>query len=460
MGSRSNAQRRRRLSQPTRKQPVSDIFICYSHSDKTIATRLRERLQREGWSVWMDLHIDAGHRWANEIQTQLAAARAVVTLWSARSVDSRFVMDEAHEAADRGIIFPVRLEDLRIPYGFRQFQTPDLIGWNGDEDSEGARQLVSSLRKHLAAAIPPEPVAAAPSRPRTPTTNAAPPAAAARPPAAKPLAPGETFRDRLRNGGEGPLMVVVPAGRFLMGSPDGEPKRDNDEGPQHEVRIAQPFALGVYAVTFDDYDRYVAAVGGRQAADRGWGRAQRPVIDVSWDDARVYCRWLQQETGRAYRLPSEAEWEYACRAGTTTPFHFGRQLTTALANFNGNYTYNGSAEAEYREQTLPVGSFPANAFGLYDMHGNVWEWCADAWHDNYRGAPSDGSVWDNAAASDNVSRVLRGGSWYNFPWNCRAARRPRDAPGSRYDLIGFRVCCGAPIEPLGAASLNTVTLAR
>ena len=132
----------------------------------------------------MDLHIDAGHRWADEIQTQLAAARAVVTLWSVRSVASRCVTDEAHEAADRGIIFPIRLEELRIPYGFRQFQTPDLIGWNGDEESEGARQLVSSLRKHLAAAIPPEP-------------------AAARPPATRPLAPGETFRDRLRSDGEG-----------------------------------------------------------------------------------------------------------------------------------------------------------------------------------------------------------------------------------------------------------------
>ncbi|MBN8519487.1 MAG: SUMF1/EgtB/PvdO family nonheme iron enzyme [Candidatus Accumulibacter sp.] len=464
-GSRSNVQRKCRLPGRHESHPVSDIFICYSHSDKTIATRLRDRLQREGWSVWMDLHIDAGHRWADEIQAQLAAARAVVTLWSVRSVASRFVMDEAHEAADREIIFPVRLEDLRIPYGFRQFQTPDLIGWDGGEDCDGARQLVSSLRKHLTGATPPAtPVQPAQpethARPRTPTTQASPSAAAARSPAAKPLAPGDTFRDRLRNGGEGPLMVVVPAGRFVMGSPANEPQRAGDEGPLHEVRIAQPFALGVYAVTFDDYDLYVAASGGRQPADNGWGRARRPVLDVSWHDALAYCRWLQEETGRAYRLPSEAEWEYACRAGTTTPFHCGHRLTTALANFDGNHTYNGSAKGEYRGQTLPVGSFPANAFGLYDMHGNVWEWCADAWHDSYQGAPTDGSPWDNGKASGNVPRVLRGGSWLDDPGYCRAAWRCHLASDVRKDYLGFRVCCGSPIELLGAAPLSTVTLPR
>ncbi len=431
---------------------MSDIFICYSHSDKTIATRLRDRLEREDWSVWMDLHIDAGHRWADEIQAQLAAARAVVTLWSHRSVASRFVMDEAHEAAERGIIFPVRLEELRIPYGFRQFQTPDLFGWHGSEDCHGTRQLVSALRKHLAAGPPPAAGPAATASPPRPS------AAAAHPPAAQRLAPGGTFRDRLRSGGEGPLMVVVPPGSFVMGSPADEPERSGDEGPPHEVRLAQPFALGVHAVTFDDYDRYVAARGGRQPADGGWGRAQRPVIDVSWHDAQAYCHWLQEETGRAYRLPSEAEWEYACRAGTTTPFHFGRQLTTRQANFNGNYTYNGSSPGEYRGQTLPVGSFPANAFGLHDMHGNVWEWCADAWHDNYQGAPADGSPWDKGEVSGDVPRVLRGGSWFFLPGDCRAAWRYHNAPANRNHHIGFRVCCGSPIELLGAAPLNTVTL--
>ena len=260
----------------------------------------------------------------------------------------------------------------------------------------------------------------------------------------RPPAPGQkTFLDKLKSGGEGPLMVVIPAGRFLMGSPPEEPERSDDEGPQHEVRIAEPFAMGVYALTFEEYDRYCEATKREKPGDLGWGRANRPVIDVSWNDAQAYCVWLSEQAGRAYRLPSEAQWEYACRAGTTTPFHFGARIGTDQANFDGNYTYNGSAKGEYREQTVPVGSFPPNAFGLYDMHGNVWEWCEDAWHGNYKGAPTDGSAWE---AKGDVSRVLRGGSGGYYPRFCRAAFRYDYAPDYRGRLIGFRVCCSSPIE--------------
>ena len=217
-------------------------------------------------------------------------------------------------------------------------------------------------------------------------------------------------------------MVVIPAGRFLMGSPADEPERSDDEGPQHEVRIAAPFAMGVYAVTFEDYERFCDDTTRGKPEDQGWGRGNRPVINVSWEDAHDYCAWLSEQTGRNYRLPSEAEWEYACRAGTATPFHFGPRITTDQANFDGNYTYNGSAKGEYRKQTVPVGSFPPNAFGLYDMHGNVWEWCQDTWHESYEGAPSDGSAWEGGKKE---SRVLRGGSWGRRPRCCRAAYRYR-----------------------------------
>ena len=235
-------------------------------------------------------------------------------------------------------------------------------------------------------------------------------------------------------------MVVIRAGRFLLGSPADEPERSDNEGPQHEVRIAASFAMGVYAVTFEDYERFCDDTTLRKPEDQAWGRGNRPVINVSWEDAHDYCAWLSRQTGRNYRLPSEAEWGYACRAGTDTPFYFGPRITTDQANFDGNYTYNGSAKGKYRMQTVPVGSFPPNAFGLYDMHGNVWEWCQDTWHKSYEAAPSDGSAWEGGK---KMSRVVRGGSWGNRPWGCRAASRHFHPPDLRSLFIGFRVClCG------------------
>ena len=173
------------------------------------------------------------------------------------------------------------------------------------------------------------------------------------------------------------------------------------------------------------------------------GPGNRPVINVSWEDARAYCAWLIEQTGRGYRLPTEAEWEYACRAGTATPFHFGPHITTDQANFDGDYTYNGSPKGEYRAQTWPVGSFPPNVFGLYDMHGNVWEWCQDTWRESYAGAPADGSAREGG---EKESRVARGGSWLDKPRRCRAANRSLLYPDFRGYGTGFRVCCAAPIE--------------
>jgi Sulfatase-modifying factor enzyme 1/Calcineurin-like phosphoesterase len=198
--------------------------------------------------------------------------------------------------------------------------------------------------------------------------------------------------------------------------------------------------MGVYAATFEDYERF-GEVTPWKYEDQEWGLGRRPVINVSCEDARAYCAWLGEQTGRAYRLPSEAEWEYACRAGSDTPFHFGPHITTDQANFNGTFTYKGSVEGEYRRRTVPVGSFPPNAFGLYDMHGNVWEWCQDQEHRSYRGAPSDGSAWEG---EEKEGGVLRGGSWDGGPRYCRAACRLFAPPGRRYYNIGFRVCCSAP----------------
>ncbi len=223
------------------------------------------------------------------------------------------------------------------------------------------------------------------------------------------------FHDSMKSGGLGPEMVVIPAGTFLMGSPSNESERLDNEGPQHQVTFAKPFAIGKYAVTFEEYERF------RRAKDKGWGRGRRPVINVSWDDAQAYCQWLSAETGQAYRLPSEAEWEYACRAGTMTRYHVGNTLQQHQANHDKPVMATlGAVFGLGGTGTKPVGQYPGNAFGLYDMHGNVSEWCADAWHGNYEGAPQNGSAW---TMDGSATRVVRGGSWDYYPVWLRSAFR-------------------------------------
>ena len=237
--------------------------------------------------------------------------------------------------------------------------------------------------------------------------------------------------DTLRDCPECPKMVVVPAGSFMMGSPGSEEGRFDHEGPVHQVTIPKPFAVGVYEVTFDEWDACRRAGGcTHNPEDDGWGRGSRPVINVSWDDAQEYVRWLSQKTGETYRLLSESEWEYTARAGTQTRYWWGDEIGTNRANCDGC----GSRWDD--EQTAPVGSFSANAFGLYDVHGNVYERFGDCWNDSYRGAPTDGSVWESG---DCGRWVLRGGSWLNGPRLLRSADRIRDATGGRSTLVGFRV---------------------
>ncbi len=234
-------------------------------------------------------------------------------------------------------------------------------------------------------------------------------------------------------------MVAIPSGEFLMGSPDGT--GDSDEHPQHRVKIA-PFFMGKYPVTQAQWQAVAALPQVERELNpnpANFKGENRPVECVSWYEAVEFCQRLSRQTGKDYRLPSEAEWEYACRAGTTTPFYFGETITPDLANYDGNYTYGNGSQGKYLKQTTDVGSYLPNAFGLYDLHGNVWEWCADRWHDNYQGAPTDGSAWITGGNSDR--RMLRGGSWYGNPWYCRSAFRFRDDPDFRDDLIGFRLVC-------------------
>lgn len=218
-----------------------------------------------------------------------------------------------------------------------------------------------------------------------------------------------------------------------MGSPTSEPGRSADEDPQHRVRIARPFAVGRFEVTFDEWDACAADAGcnGYKPSDEGWGRGRRPVINVSWDDARAYIAWLSKKTGKSYRLLSESEYEYATRAGTQTAYPWGN----AIGRNNANCHACGS-QWDAR-QTAPVGSFAPNRFGLYDTVGNVREWTEDCYHDNYSGAPADGSAWIKGANCYN--RVVRGGSWFIAPAFLRSASRYWFTTDYRLNYLGFRV---------------------
>ena len=275
--------------------------------------------------------------------------------------------------------------------------------------------------------------------------------------------PGDTFQDCPGC----PKLVVVPSGSFMMGSPENEEGRSNSEGPMHEVRIGYQLAVGAYPVTFDEWDACVSdgGCGGHEPEDLGWGRGIRPVINVNWNDAKRYVRWLSWKTGKGYRLLSESEWEYVARAGTDTSYWWGNEIGRNRANCDGcgsqwddEKTSSVGLSAAAADtiasvmavaspfnlygrhgnvrKTLPVGSFSANAFGLYDVHGNVKEWVEDCWNDDYDGAPTDGSAWESGECD---WRVVRGGSWYGKPRYLRSAYRGWNTTGNRNSNAGFRV---------------------
>ncbi|MEB3191352.1 MAG: SUMF1/EgtB/PvdO family nonheme iron enzyme [Snowella sp.] len=227
-------------------------------------------------------------------------------------------------------------------------------------------------------------------------------------------------------------MVYIAGGSFWMGAPESEQKSCKDERPQHLVTVPD-FWIGKYQVT---QAQWMAI---KEMNLVGFEGANRPVEGLSWKRCQEFCRQLSERTGKQpgtrYRLPSEAEWEYACRAGTKTPFSCGETITTKLANYNGNYTCAEERKGEYRAKSVECGIFPPNPWGIYDMHGNGWEWCKDHWHDSYQGAPTDGSIWNNNHFQTNY-RVLKGGSWRSVPTDCRSARRSRS--DRNYNGYGFR----------------------
>ena len=283
-------------------------------------------------------------------------------------------------------------------------------------------------------------------------------------PAPAPALPPTLLRDRFIDmEGEGPELVVLRAGRFQMGSPEHERKiamacgaQKNwlaRETPQHWVGIARPFAMGRYPVTVGEWRVFAEASGWQPDGEVDWTAPgfpqtdRHPVVGVTWGDAQRYVSWLSERTGQRYRLPSEAEWEYACRAGTRTAFSFGDAIDTCLANYDGNFTWNGGARGEYRRGTTPVDMFAPNPWGLHDMHGNVWEWVQDVMHDSYEGAPLDGSAWEQGG--ERARRILRGGSWLYNPRYLRSALRNGFSAVMSNDIVGFRVVRELPEQADG-----------
>lgn len=243
--------------------------------------------------------------------------------------------------------------------------------------------------------------------------------------------PGEVFRDPLKSRGDGPEMVVIPTGRFRMGDTQG--KHGKDELPVHEMRIKRPFAASRYEITFEQYDEIAKATGRKLPENEGWGRGRQPVIRVSWNDAVVYADWLSGQTAKRYRLPSEAEWEYAARGGTETVYWWGNEMKQGLANCIGcGSPWDGKKPA-------PVGSFKPNPFGLYDTSGNVSEWTQDCRHENYKGAPSDGSAWEEKDGGDCAVRGIRGGMWLWAQDHVCSSSRRWNRPTFSGRALGFRL---------------------
>ncbi len=403
---------------------MADIFISYKREEKEIANKFVELFQQAGFTVWWDDRINPASSWDETIEREITEAAAVVVLWSPLSVSSEWVRTEAHFASNNKKLVPAQVKNCTIPLAFTLTQAAQLQQWKGDPND---RQWVKCLTwvKDLVTA-----------KKRLESGEASATEAAAwdetmgeLPGGEKVMsgirigvnsAPGTAFRD-IENG---PVMRVIPEGRFKMGSPDSEIGRRENEGPHHWVNILEPFAIGVYPLTFEEWDLIAPGRVDHSPFDEGWGRGNRPVINVSWEDARAFVDALCGVTGEHYRLPSEAEWEYCARAGSKA----------ALPE--GDFDRSAYCIRRQDQRTQPVGFAQPNAFGLVDMIGNVREWTEDLWHNNYVYAHPDGAAW---TSGDGSMRVVRGASWQDNTLSARFAARFRGSVSQRAPMIGIRL---------------------
>ncbi|MFI0401977.1 MAG: SUMF1/EgtB/PvdO family nonheme iron enzyme [Cyanobium sp.] len=456
------------------------VFISYTRVDREWVDRLQQMMKpllRAGgqqMALWDDSQIEPGAKWRAAIETALAEAKVALLLVSDAFLASEFVMNEevpkllaAAEAEGVRVLW-VSLSPCLVEHTvIGEYQAVLPLDHYLDELPKPQQQrALKTIAERIREALVEQVLEPEPEKPEERSLDRVPPSPPLQPPP-PPAPPGlaphtfhletarilkagkawEVQRQPLQvegaledlGGGVSLPLVRIPAGEFLMGSPDDEPKRHSAEGPQHRVRLGE-FWMGQTPITQAQW-RAVMGTTPSRFKDQP-DSDQRPVEKVSWREVMVFCKRLAERTDRAYTLPSEAQWEYACRAGTTSAFAFGDTLSSKLANYNGTYVYANGPKGEYRKQTAPVAMFPANAWGLHDMHGNVWEWCLDYFHDSYVGAPADGCAWVDAEDENSAAvRLLRGGSWDGNPWDCRSAYRDRGLPGNALNFIGFRVVC-------------------
>ena len=477
---------------------MSEVFVSYNREDLKIAQLIVDGLSAEGFNVWMDQNLQAGENYDEITEDRLHKARAVVVLWSSRSVKSRWVRAEATIGARKNTLVPLMIEECDRPVMFELIQTTDLSKWQGDRNDPAWLAFIEVIKKRLAATPAPSkgsesrggrPAAEKPRKRVKPPKQkqrsgglftavlltfifgmvsaagiyilrpdlvapvltqlsalAAPESAEAEPAAAASLAaevipppaeevapepaaepvietPAEPVLATFRECDMCPDMISIPGGTFLMGAPEEELARNAWEGPQRKVAMA-PFAISQTEITYDQWDACVAdgGCGGYTPPAGTKGRGLQPVAKVSWRDAQAYAAWLTKKTGRPYRLPSEAEWEFTARAGTTTPFWWGPL-------FEADKAATGT-------EPQSVDTLPANAAGLAGISGNLREWVQDCYVNTFANAPLDGRAVEVAACK---LRVVRGGSFKSTPAELRIAARARIDSAARDDLTGFRV---------------------
>ena len=438
------------MADPT--QPTTfDVFLSHNSKDKPAVIALAQRLQAHGIKVWLDVwELRPGHPWQEALEEIISSSRSAAVLVGMEGIgpwedaEMSACLDEfVHRKMPViPLLLPGCPKTPELPMLLRRFTWVDC---RDGKEEEGFYRLIWGLTGNkppqlgdfinpgISVAPPqqpkPEPVPAVPYIHGWPSDKVQ----GLQQQAALALGKPVVFSDRLSLGCEGPEMVVIPAGSFIMGSPTNELERNEAEGPQHFVTHAKPFAMGKVPVTFEEYDFFCIHTQRSPVSDAGWGRGRRPVINVSWFDAIAYAEWLSTQTGKTYRLPTEAEWEYAARAGTDTPWFWpgGEQKAADYAWYGDNSD----------SKTQIVGLKQPNTFGLYDMAGNVLEWVEDRWHENYQGVPVDGSSWEDG---NSECRVFRGGSWYLFTDSLCCANRSRNSPFLRDDSLGFRLVLGSP----------------
>lgn len=402
---------------------MADVFISYKKEDFRDAQRVAEALQRDGLSVWWDDQLTPRDAWDAELEREIAAARAVVVLWTDLSVKSDWVRTEAHFAVERGKLVPVLLRACAIPLAFSLRQTVNLTGWQGDAQARDWRKFLSWI-SDLASSAPGDGrlTRASPVTKSNPYREVV-----AELPSGEPVVdgafvnastpPGTAFRDA-----EGlPVLRLIAPGAYLRGAPFGDPDASSFERPQHRVEIPRALGIGVFPVLASEYAR---VIGTPPAGMDRQAHARKPVTHVSFKDAEDFLQRLSKMTGETYRLPSESEWEYACRAGRSERYDQGDEITREQACFGVD------------AGPLEAGQFPANPFGLFDMRGNVREWTADLWHDNHDFSPLDGSP---ALDGHGSLRVVRGGGWSDGALLLRSSARMRATESARAAMIGLRV---------------------